>query len=104
MPDTTTHVIRLAGDADEAALRRLALLDSQRPLSHPVLVAEIDGQPVAAIALTDRRVVADPFRRTADLRVMLHARADAFDAHARSPRVVERLRAAVRAPRPLRAV
>jgi hypothetical protein len=36
-----TYVIRLAGDADESALERLAQLDSAAPLEHPILVGEI---------------------------------------------------------------
>lgn len=60
-----TIAIRSAA-ADEAAdVRRLAYLDSQRPLRGDVLVAFEDADPVAAISLADGRVVADPFRRTA---------------------------------------
>jgi len=47
----STYVIRLAGDADEAALERLAQLDSAAPLEHPVLVGEIGGRVSAALDL-----------------------------------------------------
>ena len=60
-----TYVIRLAGDADEAALERLAQLDSAAPLEHPILVGEIDGRVAAALDLDAGRAIADPFARTA---------------------------------------
>ena len=99
MYPANAYVIRLAGDADEADLERLAALDSEASLDHPVLIGEIDGVPAAAIALGDRRVVADPFRRTELLRSHLRLRAAAFDAHARRPAVADRIRAALR-PQP----
>ena len=46
------YVIRHATGAD-----KLAELDSQRPLTGPALVGEIDGRPAAAISLTDGRVI-----------------------------------------------
>ena len=58
-------VIRLAVAADEAPLRRLAHMDSARPLSGQALLAEQGGEPVAAISLQDRRAIADPFVPTA---------------------------------------
>jgi hypothetical protein len=95
MYPANSHVIRLAGDADEAALDRLAQVDSARPLEHPILVAEIEGRVAAAIDLDTRRTIADPFLRTALLRAQLRARAAAFDARARTPDVADRLRAAL---------
>ena len=89
------HVIRLAGDADYDALERLAQLDSASPLEHPILVGEIRGRVVAAIDLDARRTIADPFQRTAQLRAQLHARAATLDAHARTPDVADRIRAAL---------
>lgn len=75
---TPTISIRPATAADGRTLVRLAALDSVRPLPFgPVLIAEIDGRPTAAMSLKDGRVVADPFSRTADLVELLrvHARA-----------------------------
>lgn len=95
MYPANSHVIRLASDADEAALERLAQIDSARPLQHPVLVAEIDGHVAAAIDLDERRTIADPFQRTGMLRAQLQARAAAFDAAARTPDVADRIRAAL---------
>ena len=88
-----TYVIRHHAGAD-----RLAELDSQRPLTGPALVGEIDGRPAAAISLDDGRVVADPFQHTAQLVALLRMRARALTAAGREPSVRERLRAAVRIP------
>jgi hypothetical protein len=95
MYPANNHVIRLAGDADEAALERLAQLDSARPLQHPILVAEIRGRVAAALDMDERRAIADPFQPTAILRAQLQARAAAFEAAARTPDVAERIRAAL---------
>lgn len=57
--------VRAATPQDEATLGRLASLDS-RPQPHGhTLLAERDGVPLAAIALTSGLVVADPFKHTA---------------------------------------
>lgn len=82
-------VIRFAteGDADaERAATRLAQLDSARPPSGPLLVAERGGLPVAARSLADGRVVADPFERTADAVALLHMRAAQLSSPRRSGR------------------
>jgi hypothetical protein len=74
---TTTHTnamaFRPATAADDAALRRLAALDSTTPLSGTVLLAELDGDLVAARSLADDRAVADPFVRTAEVLEVLRA-------------------------------
>ena len=95
MYPANNHVIRLAGDADEAALERLAQLDSARPLQHPILVAEIRGRVAAALDMDERRTIADPFQPTGTLRAQLQARAAAFEAHASTPDVAQRIRAAL---------
>jgi hypothetical protein len=77
---TETVTIRRAGSNDGVALKLLAMLDSQGPLTGPVLVAESGGLVLAAIALEDGRVVADPFFPTADLVELLRARAERLDA------------------------
>jgi hypothetical protein len=68
-----TVVIRAARGSDGAALENLARLDSQRPVAGDVLVAEQDGRLVAAVA--GERVIADPFRPTADVIALLQLRA-----------------------------
>jgi len=67
--------IRFAGSDDTAALRRLAALDSAPALRGATLIAQVDGELCAALALGDGRVVADPFRLTAELADLLRVRA-----------------------------
>ena len=57
------------------ALARLAVLDSSEPPAQPILLAEVDGQLLAALALSDGTIVADPFHATVDLIDLLSARA-----------------------------
>lgn len=78
-PTTDTVTIRRAGSHDGVALKLLAMLDSKPPLAGPTLVAESGGLVLAAIALEDGRVVADPFFSTADLVDLLRARAERLD-------------------------
>jgi hypothetical protein len=70
----STLVIRVATAFDDAELRHLAALDSARPLSGPVIVAQSDGRIDAALSLEDGRAIADPFRATAGLVDVLRAR------------------------------
>ena len=80
-----THVIsptisiRAATTGDGTALARLAALDSAPVPFGPVLLAEVDGRPLAALSVDDQRVIGDPFTRTAELVELLrvHARATA---------------------------
>jgi hypothetical protein len=66
--------IRAATPHDADTLRRLAALDS-RPQPHGnALLAECDGVPIAAIELTSRLVVADPFHPTVDVVHLLRHR------------------------------
>jgi hypothetical protein len=67
--------LRWAGPADDALLRRLAELDSTRPLRRPILLAERDGVAVAALSAADGRVAADPFEPTAEAVALLRLRA-----------------------------
>jgi hypothetical protein len=84
-------VIRAARGSDGAALADLAQLDSQRPLTGDVLIAEQNGAVVAAVA--GDRVIADPFRPTADLVGLLRlhagrtAQAGGSRARVRAPRL-----------------
>jgi hypothetical protein len=71
-----TVVIRPGYPEDDRALSRLAMLDSRRPLTGPVLVAERDGRLLAAISADDGRAVADPFAPTAGLVALLRVRVD----------------------------
>jgi hypothetical protein len=71
----TPVVIRLAVAADEEPLRRLAHLDSARPLNGQTLLAEQGGAIIAAVSLTDAAAVADPFTQSADALALLRLRA-----------------------------
>jgi len=70
-----TVVIRVATPADRDDLRRLAVLDSARPLRGTALVAQSDGEIRAAYAVEDGRAIADPFHASAGLVELLTARA-----------------------------
>jgi hypothetical protein len=77
--------IRLAYDADAAAIERVAGRDSRPVPPAPHLVA-IRGDTIeAALSLGDGAVVADPFRHTADLVELLRCHARALEAAAEPP-------------------
>jgi hypothetical protein len=63
--------MRPAGPADADAIARLARLDSSRPPDGEVLLAEVAGEPWAALSLDDFHAVADPFRPTGELVFLL---------------------------------
>ncbi|MCW2989598.1 MAG: hypothetical protein JWM73_192 [Solirubrobacterales bacterium] len=92
-------VLRADRPTDESTLRRLAALDSKRPIKGRALVAEVDGRAIAAIGLTDTRVVADPFERTSEVVELLKVRAERMHpvADERPHGLVNRFRAAVAA-------
>jgi hypothetical protein len=68
-------VLRLANEDDIAGLERLAALDSCPLPPAPYLVAERDRGMEAAISLATGELVADPFRRTAELCELLRCHA-----------------------------
>jgi hypothetical protein len=73
---TPTLTIRPAYADDHTALERLAVLDSaERVPPWPLMLAEVDGAPRAALSLQDGTVIADPFSPTADLIVLLRSHA-----------------------------
>jgi hypothetical protein len=78
--------IRRAGADDEAALRRLADLDSTRVPDGPVLIAEFGGEPVAAISVLSGESFADPFVPTLELRRLLELRASQLHLPTDEPR------------------
>jgi hypothetical protein len=67
--------LRLADEDDVAAVERLAELDSCLLPPGPYLVAERDRRIDAAISLATGQLVADPFRRTAELCELLRCHA-----------------------------
>ena len=67
--------MRLAGPADDAALVRLAAIDSGIGPAGDVLVAEIAGRLIAAVPVGGGAAIADPFVPTAHLVALLRERA-----------------------------
>jgi hypothetical protein len=61
-PDDFNVRVALADDADGAPVRRLAELQGSPPPQGLVAIADIGGEPVAAVAFADGRAVADPER------------------------------------------
>jgi hypothetical protein len=90
-PSTASITIRSAYADDATALARLAALDSAAVPPAPLLLAEVDGELRAALSLTDRSVIADPFFPTLDLVSLLSLRG-AGTARRRAPRRVLRPR------------
>lgn len=95
MPIVTTApsvLIRAARGSDGPALRRLAILDSSVVPAGGLLVAEADGELIAARSLTTGEAIADPFRPSADVLALLALRAGAIVAPDRPRRrLAERL-------------
>jgi hypothetical protein len=78
--------LRSATDADTPTLLRLARLDSSRPLRGTVILAEDDGEIVAATAVEDGATIANPFRATAPIVALLRVRAEQLREPAPRPR------------------
>jgi hypothetical protein len=57
-------------------LHGLAQLDDAPDLDGEALLALIDGEAIAALSLSDRRVIADPFVRTEHAVTLLRIQAD----------------------------
>ena len=94
MLDSSVIAFRSATADDDRVLRDLSELDSSSPVQRPAVLAIVDGDAVAAVSLSDGRIVADPFTRTEDVVTMLRARVAALAAErarARRPAGVPRL-------------
>jgi hypothetical protein len=73
--DLTAIALRLCRVGDDEALARLAALE-EKPLPHGrFVIAEVDGQVVAALPLDGGLPLRDPFVRTAHLLRLLELRA-----------------------------
>jgi hypothetical protein len=83
-------LIRAARGSDGPALVRLAALDSSFVPGGELLVAETDGELVAARSLASGAVIADPFRPSADVVTLLDVRARGIGGEGRRPRLVLR--------------
>jgi hypothetical protein len=73
--DKSTVALRVAHPDESNLVRRLADLDDAPMLDGGVLLALVDGRAVAALSLTDGRIVADPFVPTAEAVALLTLRA-----------------------------
>jgi hypothetical protein len=79
--------VRRSHSGDQAALARLAALDSASPPRGPALIAETDSRMLAALPLGSGRPIADPFEPTAELVALLELRRAQIDsAETHSPR------------------
>ena len=72
---SSSLVLRSATTADSEALERLAALDSARPLTGDIVLASVDGELRAALALDAGRTVADPFHASLELLPLLRTAA-----------------------------
>ena len=72
--NTNGITIRRLGPGDEAAVERLAALDSGARPQGDLMGAEIEGRLLVATSIETGRSVADPFMRTAELRALLEVR------------------------------
>jgi hypothetical protein len=72
-PLVTTR-LSVADGADHEAIRRLASLDASRPPHGPVILAEIDGEAVAALGIGDGHAVANPLRSSPAIAILLQLR------------------------------
>ena len=73
--DAGPVAIRPAQTADEPAIERLAQLETAAAPCGELLLAEADGEVVAALPVNGGRPLADPFRRTAAVVELLALRA-----------------------------
>jgi hypothetical protein len=89
---TRAVTIRYAGGTDTDAVSTLAELDSQCIAGPEILVAEIGGAIVAALAVTSGTVAADPFRRTTAAVDLLRLRAEQLTRTTRPRRLPQLLR------------
>jgi len=75
MSTSSPLAIRRSAPGDGDRIRLLARLDDRRAPAGPCLVAEIEGEMVAALSLVTGAAVSDPFRPTADALALLQLRA-----------------------------
>jgi hypothetical protein len=74
-PAEESVALRLCSVHDDDALERLAVLEGQPSPRGRFVLAEVDGEVVAALPLRGGRPLSDPFRATAHLVPLLRLRA-----------------------------
>lgn len=82
----STLALRRAAPDETDVVRRIADLDDAPTLDGDVLLALIDGEPVAALSLSTGRTVADPFVPTAEALALLRLRASHVSSRGRARR------------------
>lgn len=97
MHSNTSHTsqitVRLADHSDVRALLHLAALDSAQVPAGALVIAESDGEIVAAVPVDGGRAIADPFRATLPLVEMLELRATQLRRRSAAPhRIADRMR------------
>jgi hypothetical protein len=83
--DFPAITIRQARVDDEAAIMRLAGLDSAPVPRSPLIVAEVEGELRVALSVRDLAVIAHPFHRTLELVELLRDHAERARCPARDP-------------------
>ncbi len=73
--DEQVIVLRVAQPEDDHDVSRLAQLDDAPLPVGPLMLAVVDGEAVAALSLSDGRVVANPFVATEQAVTLLRLRA-----------------------------
>ena len=91
LADGGVIALRFAHADESDTVRRLAALDSAPAPRGDVLLALVDGEPVAALGIEDGRVVATPFQPTADVVAHLRLSAERMARTRRIPRRRRRL-------------
>jgi hypothetical protein len=90
---TSEITVRLADHTDSRALLELAALDSTQVPAGALVLAESDGEIVAAVPVNGGRAIADPFRGTTLLVEMLELRAAQMRRRSEQPhRIADRMR------------
>jgi hypothetical protein len=86
--DVTTRItVRRFAEQDIDAVRLLAALDSKPMPTGGVLVAEQEGEVLAALPLDGGEALADPFKPTAHVVALLKLRAAQIHAAERTPMI-----------------
>ena len=74
--DYNSVAIRMARPDDDYAITRVAALDGSKVPAGRVLVAEADGEIIAALSVSDGSKAADPFSWTSDVMALMEMRAE----------------------------
>ena len=80
MNATANISIRSATANDYPTIWQVAALDDSPVPGGPLLVAELEGEVIAAVSVETGHAIADPFRRTAEAVALLELRAQQLSA------------------------